>query len=42
MAALLRPEGLEIKSKSNSKQIVFPRQVAMYVLKKLTELSFPK
>ena len=31
----------EIKSKSNSRQIVFPRQVAMYLCKKLTELSFP-
>ena len=33
---------LEIKSKTNSKQIVFPRQVAMYVLKKVTDLSFPE
>ena len=31
----------EIKSKSNSRQIVFPRQVAMYLCKKLTDLSFP-
>ncbi len=31
----------EIKSKSNSRQIVFPRQVAMYLCKKLTELSYP-
>jgi len=31
----------EIKSKSNSRQIVFPRQVAMYVCKRLTELSYP-
>ena len=32
----------EIKSKSNSRQIVFPRQVAMYVCKRLTELSYPE
>jgi chromosomal replication initiator protein len=32
----------EIKSKTNSKQIVFPRQVAMYLLKKVTDLSFPE
>ncbi len=32
----------EIKSRKNSHQIVFPRQVAMYLCKKLTELSFPE
>jgi chromosomal replication initiator protein len=32
----------EIKSRNNSKQIVFPRQVAMYICKQLTELSFPE
>ena len=31
----------EIKSKSNSRQIVIPRQVAMYLCKKLTDLSYP-
>ena len=31
----------EIKSRKNSQQIVFPRQVAMYLCKQLTELSFP-
>ncbi len=31
----------EIKSRSNSKHIAFPRQVAMYLCKKLTELSYP-
>jgi chromosomal replication initiator protein len=31
----------EIKSKTNSKHIAFPRQVAMYMCKKLTELSYP-
>ncbi len=33
---------LEIKSKNNSKQISFPRQVAMYLCKRLTDLSFPE
>ncbi len=32
----------EIKSKGNSKQIAFPRQVAMYALKHLTDLSYPE
>jgi chromosomal replication initiator protein len=32
----------EIKSRTNSKQIAFPRQVAMYLCKKLTELSYPE
>ncbi len=32
----------EIKSRNNSKQIAFPRQVAMYLCKKLTDLSFPE
>jgi chromosomal replication initiator protein len=31
----------EIKSKSNSRQVVVPRQVAMYLCKKLTDLSYP-
>jgi len=31
----------EIKSKNNAKQIAFPRQVAMYLCKRLTELSYP-
>ena len=31
----------EIKSRNNSKSIVFPRQVAMYLCKQLTTLSFP-
>ena len=31
----------EIKSKSNSRQIVIPRQVAMYLCKRLTDLSYP-
>ena len=32
----------DIKSKSNARQIVIPRQVAMYLCKKLTDLSFPE
>jgi len=32
----------EIKSKTNSQQIVLPRQVAMYLCKQLTDLSFPE
>jgi chromosomal replication initiator protein len=32
----------EIKSRSNSRQIAFPRQVAMYVCKKVTDLSYPE
>jgi chromosomal replication initiator protein len=32
----------EIKSKSNAKQIAFPRQVAMYLCKELTDLSYPE
>ncbi len=32
----------EIKSKNNSRQIAVPRQVAMYLCKRLTETSFPQ
>jgi len=32
----------EIKSKSNAKQFAFPRQVAMYLCKQLTDLSYPE
>lgn len=32
----------EIKSKSNARQIVIPRQVAMYLCKHLTGLSYPE
>ncbi len=31
----------EIKSKNNSKHIAFPRQVAMYLCKQLTNMSYP-
>ena len=43
--AVARHYGLkvaEIKSRNNSKQIAFPRQVAMYLCKKLTDLSYPE
>jgi chromosomal replication initiator protein len=32
----------DIKSKSNARQIVIPRQVAMYLCKRLTDLSYPE
>ena len=32
----------EIKAKNNSKNIAFPRQVAMYLCKELTDLSYPE
>jgi chromosomal replication initiator protein len=32
----------EIKSKSNTKQIAFPRQIAMFLCKQLTDLSYPE
>ncbi|HKH46978.1 MAG TPA: chromosomal replication initiator protein DnaA [Thermoanaerobaculia bacterium] len=32
----------EIKSKSNSQQVVFPRKIAMYLLRHLSELSYPE
>jgi len=32
----------EIKSKSNSQQVVFPRKVAMFLLRHLSELSYPE
>ncbi|HEX7181734.1 MAG TPA: chromosomal replication initiator protein DnaA [Thermoanaerobaculia bacterium] len=32
----------EIKSKSNSQQVVFPRKVAMYLLRRLSEISYPE
>jgi chromosomal replication initiator protein len=32
----------EIKSRSNSRQIAFPRQVAMFLCKQLTDLSYPE
>lgn len=32
----------EIKSKSRKKEIIFPRQVAMYLSREMTELSFQK
>ncbi len=32
----------ELKSKNNSQQIAFPRQVAMYLCKRMTESSLPE
>jgi chromosomal replication initiator protein len=32
----------EIKSKNNSQQVVFPRKMAMYLLRQLTPLSYPE
>ena len=32
----------ELKSKSNTRPIAFPRQIAMYLCKKLTKFSFPE
>jgi chromosomal replication initiator protein len=32
----------EIKSRNNTKQIAFPRQVAMYLCKRIADLSFPE
>jgi chromosomal replication initiator protein len=32
----------EIKAKNNSRQIVYPRQIAMYLAKQLTEASLPE
>ncbi len=32
----------EIKSRSNSRPIAFPRQVAMHLIKELTDLSYPE
>ncbi|MCB1054258.1 MAG: chromosomal replication initiator protein DnaA [Acidobacteria bacterium] len=32
----------EIKSRNNSRQIVFPRKVAMFLLRQVTDLSYPE
>ncbi len=43
--AVARHYGLkvsEIKSRTNSRQIVFPRKVAMFLLRSLTDLSYPE
>ena len=32
----------DMKAKSNAKPIAFPRQVAMYLCRKLTSLSYPE
>jgi len=33
---------MEIKSKSNSQQVVFPRKVAMFLLRHLAQISYPE
>ena len=33
---------MEIKAKSNSRAIVYPRQIAMYLAKHMTEASLPE
>jgi chromosomal replication initiator protein len=33
---------VQLKEKSNRKEIVFPRQVAMYLVKELTQASLPE
>jgi len=33
---------VEIKAKNNSRSIVYPRQIAMYLAKHLTEASCPR
>jgi len=33
---------VEIKAKNNSRAIVYPRQIAMYLAKHLTEASLPE
>ena len=32
----------EIKSRNNSQQVVFPRKMAMFLLRQLTSLSYPE
>ena len=32
----------ELKSKTNSQQVAFPRQIAMYLCKKMTSCSLPE
>lgn len=34
-------EAEDLKTRSNSRQVAFPRQVAMYVCKRVTDLSYP-
>ena len=33
---------VQLKEKSNMKKVVYPRQVAMYLIKELTEASLPE
>ncbi|HEV8701049.1 MAG TPA: chromosomal replication initiator protein DnaA [Candidatus Polarisedimenticolia bacterium] len=41
VAAYFKLRPIELKSRNNSKHISFPRQVAMYLCKKLTDKSLP-
>ena len=41
VAGYFRIKTIELKSRNNSKHISFPRQVAMYLCKKLTDKSLP-
>jgi chromosomal replication initiator protein len=42
VSAHYRLRGEDIKSKNNSRQVAVPRQVAMYLCKRLTKHSFPE
>jgi chromosomal replication initiator protein len=42
VAAQYGLKSVDLKSKTNSQNIVFPRQVAMYLCKELTDLSYPE
>ena len=42
LAAAYRMRVAELKQKNNSRQIVVPRQIAMYLAKQLTEASLPE
>ena len=41
MAGHFQIKTMELKSRNNSKHISFPRQVAMYLCKRLTDKSLP-
>jgi chromosomal replication initiator protein len=42
VAAQYGLKSTDLKSKTNSQNIVFPRQVAMFLCKELTDLSYPE
>jgi chromosomal replication initiator protein len=33
---------IDLKSKSNARPVAYPRQIAMYLCKQLTDLSYPE